>query len=221
MKSNKSREKTRGSSLWQSASDFWPIVLTVIGTTALAYAAVLQVTRSPETAEAKTRLQRSQLVVQIAETERDQWNIALNQEVTRGTPNQAMVRAAALQLVETTARWRAFMAMRVAHSPTDYDSAIAERETIIATARKLYDTGDAEHLLKLAQTLSSQIRDLKEVEQLDDKFFKDVDETNAEDTKVSRNITTFYIIGSTLMLISVVASTLQTNKVLTEIRTSL
>jgi hypothetical protein len=198
-------------------ADLWPTALAILGTLILCYATILQLTKAPETAETKSRLQRSQLVIDIAEGQRDQWLIALNQELTRDKPNRSMLAAAALESITTNARWRSYLAMRTAKSQDEANAAISERDAIIAQAEELNKRGDVDGLIGMTRAFAIVMKSRNELRQSDNLFFAEVDEANAMDTKISTRIAASYVIGSTIMLISTVVSTLQSNRTLNKI----
>jgi hypothetical protein len=198
-------------------SDLWPTALAIVGTFILGYATILQLTNAPETAETKGRLQRSQLIIDIAEGQRDQWLIALNQELTRDKPNRSMLAAAALESITTNARWRSYLAMRTAKSQDAANAAISEREAIIAQAEELNRRGDVDGLIGMTRAFVSVMKKRNELGQSDNLFFAEVDEANAMDTKISNRIAASYVLGSIIMLISAVASTVQSNRTLNKI----
>src|SRR5437870_4874209 len=98
---------------WKRVKAYLPTILLIIGTALSGYATVVQFTLSPKSADERSRLQRSQLVVDIAEGQRDQWQIALNQELARDKRNNAVLSVAALEYIRAAARWRAYLKMRV------------------------------------------------------------------------------------------------------------
>jgi hypothetical protein len=70
---------------------FWdsvviPIVLTVLGTTALIGAWRSQTVVLSAATDTRLSLQRSQLVISLWEAKRDQWVVAMNQELTKTSP---------------------------------------------------------------------------------------------------------------------------------------
>jgi hypothetical protein len=201
--------------------DFWPTALVILGTLILGYATVLQLTKAPETAETKNHLQRSQLVIDIAEGQRDQWLIALNQELTRNNPNRSMLAAAALESIKTNARWRSYLAMRTATSQEAYNAAISEREAIIAQAENLDKSGDVDGLVRMTRAFVTVMTNRNELAESDNLFFAQVDEANAIDAKLSIRIAASYVLGSIIMLVSSVASALQSNRALNKIEDQL
>lgn len=199
----------------------WPILLAVIGTVLLAYASVLQLTKIPDTAEERSRLQRSQLVVDLAEGQRDQWLIALNQEQTREHPNPAMLGVTALEYIETTERWRSYLALRSADSQEAHDSAINKRNNAIAAAKQRYDDNDVAGLLKQAHALKEAISRNNEIEQSDSQFAAETDQVNSDNSRINRRTTFCFIFGSALMIVSTAVSSLQTTRSLMKLEARL
>lgn len=204
-------------SRWNFVAEFWPTFLAIVGTFILGYATVLQLTRAPEIEETRNRLQRSQLIVDITEGQRDQWLIALNQELTRDKPNKSMLAEAAFESIQASARWRSYLAMRVANSQDAYRSAISEREGIISKAEGLKESGDTEGLLRMNREFTAAMKNRRELGQYDDRFFSNVYEAEAMSARISSRIATSYILGSVIMLISSVAYTVQSNQLLKKI----
>jgi len=198
-------------------ADSWPTAFVIAGTLILCYATFLQLTKAPETAEAKSRLQRSQLVIDIAEGQRDQWLIALNQELTRDKPNRSMLAAAAVESITTNARWRSYLALRTAKSQDEANAAISERDAIIAQAEELNKRGDVDGLIGMTRAFAIVMKGRNELRQSDSLFFAEVDEANATDAMISARIAASYVLGSIIMLISTVASALQSNRTLNKI----
>jgi hypothetical protein len=221
MRVEKSRKKGRVQSYRHFPAELGPTVLAIFGTAVLGYATFLQFTKAPEASENRSRLQRSQLVVELAEITRDQWQIALDQELIRDKPNQSMLAETAFGNVSAAARWRALMLMRVAKTEEEYRSAISERESIIAHAETLRRTGDVDGLLKMNQTFVVFLKGRNELRELDDRFFVAVDEANMTDARIAKRVVGAYILGSIIMLISAVASTLLSNWTLNKIEDQL
>ena len=196
--------------LLNAIATFWPILLAIFGTGCLCYATFLQLTAAPQFSEEKTRQQRGQLVVDIFEGQRDQWRIAVNQELAREKRDPAVLAVAALEALRSTARWRAVLGFRAARSKEEYQSMIAQRDAIIARGLSLYQAGEIDELLRMLNGIGAVVEGRKEIEQYDDAANVKMVETYQADEAVSKRLLTAQIVGSILMLISVVGSSLQT-----------
>jgi len=86
-----------------------PLALAVIGSFGLAYSWQVQNRELVHAYDDVTRLQRSQLVVENDEVWRDQWIIALSQEVVKDKPNEVWLAETAHQALEGVVRWQTHM----------------------------------------------------------------------------------------------------------------
>ncbi len=185
-----------------------PLVLAVIGTAALIYSWSYEKQELARAYEEVNRLQRSQLVIDTDEVARDQWIIALNQEIGKSKPNQDVLAVTARGALVTLVRWQSHMEMRVAKSSAEYTQTIATREAIVAQAHRYADAKDYSGLVKMLKNIQENLWASNSTSHLDDAFFAQVDEANAKVAEIEATMRWCYIAGTAALLLSSVLSNL-------------
>src|SRR5262245_23868713 len=135
-----------------------PLVLAATGTAALVYSWSNEKQKLARASEEVNRLQRSQLVIDIDQVARDQWIIALNQELSKSEPNQDVLAVAANAAVRNFVTWQSHMEMRVATSSAEYQQTIASRTAIVVQAQKYADGKNYTALTKMLQGFQEMSR---------------------------------------------------------------
>src|SRR5258708_31309830 len=130
-----------------------PLGLAVIGMVALTIAWVRQNRELILANEDMFRLQRSQLVIDSDEIARDQWLIALDQEIAKEKPDAEFLVIAAQGSIEGFLKWESHMEGRVADSPELYKKELAARGILLSQAKKLAEAKNYRSLMALLQKL--------------------------------------------------------------------
>ena len=201
-------------------SPLLPLMLLVVGTSTLAYSWWLQNTDLSDANDNISRLMRSQLVVSQWEAKRDQWLIALNQEIAKEKPHPGVLALSASESLKATAIWQSYMALRVAKTQEDRDRIIHIRESLIKQADTLNAAGDYRSLGELLQKHTGLSNLLGVTKVLDTRFVEDVDEARRLAKAISNRIWQLYLFGTTLILTSTVIASIQTDLTLRRIHTN-
>jgi hypothetical protein len=163
-----------------------------------------------------SRLQRSQAVVDTDETQRDQWLIALDEEIVKDKPSPALLSAAAHNALECTVRRESHMAERVSNTSDEYKQAIAEREAIEAQADVLLAKQDYKALIAVLNHFVDVDRKGGTASQ-DKKYFDTVDEANATVSMMQRRVRLTYLWATALLLLSSVLGSVSLDMTLRKI----
>jgi hypothetical protein len=179
-----------------------PLVLAAIGTIGLINSWARQNRELVRANENVYLLQRSQLVIDIDEIARDQWLIAIDQEIAKEKPNSEFLVVAARGALEGFLRWQTHMEGRVDGSTDEYKKELAARGSMLAQADKLVEAKDYRSLTALLQNLTEMSHNLHSTNYLDNQFFSAVDVAN---TKVAENegrVLFWYVLGTSLLFLS-------------------
>lgn len=177
-----------------------PLALAVIGTLGLAYSWDVQNRELISAVDDTTRLQRSQLVIDIDEISRDQWLIALDQEIAKEKPNADLLAVTAHGALEATLQWQSHMKGRVADSQDEYRKQLAERDLILEQAEKVAESKNYRALVAALEGLTTDARGL--TAELDEKFSVRVDAANHRVTKAESRMRTWYFVATAFLLLS-------------------
>jgi hypothetical protein len=180
--------------------------MAMIGTAALAYSWQMQNQELVKASDDVSRLQRSQMVVDIDEIQRDQWLIALDKDISSVKPDPELLSVEAREAFEATLVWETHMKGRVADSPIEYQNQLAQRDAILAQAEKLAEANDYKALTQALQGLTRNSKDLTRA--LDQKFFDEVDRATGKVASLESNMRGWYLIGTALLLLSSITASL-------------
>lgn len=181
---------------------FFPIALAIIGTSGLTYAWVRQNHELIHAYEESTRLQRSQLVIDLDEIARDQWLIAFNQEVGKEKPSDDALITDAEGSVEAVLMWQTHMAGRVAESSDEYNEILKARGELREKAAKLREVKDYKGLIELLHKLAEPSRNQQMIASLDKKFAASVKAANDKVAEIEGSMSLWYVVGTTFLLFS-------------------
>ena len=184
---------------WMQGSSI-PMLFAVAGTAALVYSWSVEKRELARVSEALNRLQRSQMVVNIDQLARDQWLIALNQELTKAEPNSDFLAVAANEALTNFVIWHSHMEMRVAGTSAESERVIAGRETAIAEAKRLEEARDYPKLLRMLQMLHAEARRSNSTAILDRAFFSRVDQASAELARIEARMRLWFMLGTAMLL---------------------
>ena len=179
-----------------------PLALAVIGTVGLTLAWVRQNRELVRAYEDIARLQRSQLVIDTDEIWRDQWLIALDQEIAKEKPNEEFLATAAHGALEGFLRWQTHMEGRVAQSPEEYKKELAARDFMLSQAGKLAQDKNYRPLIALLSKLEAMSHSLHSTAELDKQFFAAVDAANDRVAEIEGRVRFWYIVGTAFLLLS-------------------
>jgi hypothetical protein len=185
-----------------------PLALAAIGTLALIYSWVHQNRELVRAYEEMSRLQRSQLVIDTDEVARDQWLIALDQEMTKQKPDEEFLAVAAHGALEGFLRWQTHMEGRVTESPEEYAKELAARDFLLRQAEGLAQTKDYRALMAVLQKLTVTSRDLHSTAELDKRFFAKVDAANDKIAESEGSVRSWYVIGTASLLLSTILASI-------------
>jgi cell division septum initiation protein DivIVA len=191
----------------------------VLGTLSLAYAWKVQNYDLAVAQDTRITLQRSQLVINLWEAKRDQWVIAVNQELAKSRPDQLFLAAARAQANKATIMWQGYMKLRV-----EKDGAVREkirrRNRLLSATDERLAMADTKSLLELSATDAASFKALKSLDALDKQFVDVVDETDATVRIANGAMSKFYVLGTALMLLSTIISSTQMTRVLSSLQRS-
>lgn len=179
-----------------------PSMLAVIGTALLIISWVRQNRELVRASEDVSRLQRSQLVIDTDEIARDQWLIALDQEMSKTKPSQELLAAEARGALEGFLRWQTHMEERVAESSDEYKNELAARDLILSQAEKLEQAGDYKTMMALLQRFTVMSHTLNSTAELDKHFFAKVDDANNKVAELEGQVRSLYVLGTAFLLLS-------------------
>jgi hypothetical protein len=179
-----------------------PLLLAVIGTVSLTTAWVRQNRELVRAYDNISRLQRSQLVIDTDEIARDQWLIALDQEIAKQKPNEDFLATAAHGALEGFLRWQTHMEGRVAESPGQYKEELAARDFILGQAEKSAQSKDYRTLMALLHKLTRMSDTLHPTAELDKQFFAAVDAANDRVSESEGKVRFWYVFGTAFLLLS-------------------
>src|SRR6266850_6073007 len=192
---------------WRLNSAF-PLVLAGAGTLALIYSWSYEKHQLARASEEVSRLQRSQLVIDIDEVARDQWIIAFDQELSKSEPSHDVLAVTANGAVVNLITWQSHMEMRVAKSPAEYQQTIAARKAIVAQAQRYADAKNYSELAKILQAFQEMSRASNSTSRLDEAFFAQVNAANDKVAEIEATMRLWYIVGTAALLLSSVLSSL-------------
>jgi hypothetical protein len=176
------------------------VLLIALGTLALAIAWRLESHNLADVNDELFRLQRSQTVVEAFEIMGDQWQIALNQEITKEKPNVPFLTESAYKSLEATAYLQSYMAARTASDATKASNIFAAREAFIQQGKEFAKSGDYKSLLQLLEEHKQKSEALGLTSMLDDRFSDSVDDHRAQKRSIESGILLAYTLGTLLIL---------------------
>jgi hypothetical protein len=186
-----------------------PLLLAVVGTMGLANSWIVQNRELTRAYEDVSRLQRSQLVIDTDQIARDQWLIAMDQEIAKEHPNEELLAATAHGALQGFLMWQTHMEGRVTESPDEYKKELAARDLMLAQAQKLANNKDYKSLMAALQKITTMSHALHTTDELDKQFFAAVDAANDQVAEIETRVRFWYVFGTTLLLLSsVLASVL-------------
>ncbi len=197
----------KGRRIWQSP--LLPLVAAVAGTLSLIYAWKLQNYDVAAAADTRGLLMRSQLVVNLWEAKRDQWVIALNQELIKPKPDRQFLSMAAAEANKATLMWQGYLKVRTTKAQSERQNIFAERDNLIAGIDKLLERSDPNALMQVLDANVRTFKAYKSLDALDQQYFQVVDQTDGEIQRATWWMSTFYAAGTALMLLSTIISSVQ------------
>lgn len=177
------------------------VLLIFLGTLALAVSWRLESHNLADVNDELFRLQRSQTVVEAFEIMGDQWQIALNQEITKEKPNAPFLTESAYKSLEATAYLQSYMASRTASDATKESNIFDARMAFIRQAKDLANSGDYKSLLRLLEEHRQKSEALGLTSILDDRYSKYVDDLRAQKRSIESGILLAYTLGTLLVLV--------------------
>jgi hypothetical protein len=179
-----------------------PLVLATIGTIGLGYSWYIQNFELVRATEDVSRLERSQLVIDSDEIARDQWLIALDQEIIKQKPDEAFLSAAARAALEGVVRWQTHMMGRVSESGEQYAAELAVRDALFDKAQKLDEAKDYKGLMTLLNRILAASKAQKTTAALDQQYFTNVDAANDRVAGLEREVRNLYFLATAFLLLS-------------------
>lgn len=179
-----------------------PLGLAVIGTLGLIDAWDHQNRELARATENVSRLQRSQLVIDNDEIARDQWLIALDQEISKPKPNEEFLTNAAQGAIEAFLLWQTHMKIRVAASPLEYQKELNTRDAMIAQAEEFAGAKDYGGLIAMLQKLAAMPQTRQLTAELDKEFFAEVSAADNRVADIESRMRFWYVFGTFLLLLS-------------------
>ncbi len=152
------------------------------------------------------RLQRSQLVIDIDEVDKDQWIIAFTQERNKSQPNEQVLTVTARGAVSSVAMWESHMEMRVASSQAHFEQTIAARKAIIAKAQEYADAKNWTALADMFDNFDKLFRSSNALARLDQQFSAEVDAARTNVSRIEAEMRWWYVIGTAALLLSTIVS---------------
>jgi hypothetical protein len=104
-----------------------PVALAVLGSAALVVAWHSQNVALAAATDTRLSLQRSQLVISLWETKRDQWVIAMNQELSKTSPDRAWLARTLAEANKATIMWQGYMKLRIEKNSEARKQILAQR----------------------------------------------------------------------------------------------
>jgi branched-subunit amino acid aminotransferase/4-amino-4-deoxychorismate lyase len=154
------------------------------------------------------RLQRSQLVIDIDKVGRDQWLIAMDQEIAKAKPDPYFLAFASRGALEGAVRWATHMEGRVAASPEEYEQELKARDELLANAQKWEDARDYKNLNRVLGLLNQRMRSTAAVARLDKQFFDSIDAAQDKVARLERGVREWYIAGTGSLLPSTILASI-------------
>jgi len=145
------------------------------------------------------RLQRSQMVIDIAELRMEKWLITFIQERRKPIPDKEMLGAYAAKLIKCNGNLLAWADARVAQDSTESRAAFEARDRLNLKADELLKNKDYEKIAELAE----KILYFQTVFDIDKKqtseFFKKINAVNEEENTWDQRFYYAYILGSLMI----------------------
>lgn len=186
-----------------------PLGFAVLGTVALAYAWKVQNYDLASATDIRASLQRSQLVVNLWEAKRDQWVIAMDQELTKTQPDRLFLARATAEASKATIMWQGYMKVRVEKNGAERERIFTARNQLLSGIDVLLAKVDTKALQEVFSANVSTFNSSQSLEALDQRYFAIIDETDEAARIANKKMSTFYVAGTALMLLSTIVASLQ------------
>jgi hypothetical protein len=196
-----------GRPLWDSV--LIPLVLAAFGTAGLFIAWHSQYLTLAAATDTRMTLQRSQLVINLWEAKRDQWVIAMNQELSKTAPNRAWLARTLAETNKATIMWQGYMKLRIEKSEKGREQILADRNRLLDGIDALLMKLDTEGLEDVYTANVAVFNASRSLESLDQQFFAISDEGIAAERTAENRMAAAYMIGTGLMLLSTIVAGIQ------------
>lgn len=107
----------------------------------------------------KSKLERSQLAVDIEQNRMDEWTNALWQELHKEKPSKEVLGLSALKIIETSSNLSAWIRGRLMDDPAAYRDTIQKKKQLQSDARAMFEKGDYDNVVKASQYLQLLMKD--------------------------------------------------------------